>query len=139
MANTPDILLGLQSSINTLSEQTGKLADAQASQLEKIQRIVRSLVVVLIFNFVLLAGVVSLAIWTKDTSDKTARGHADLVALIKVIDQSGPCPIYDVILDGYNPKSPTAKANPKVYEKQFSDYETVAKALGCPHTKRGPN
>lgn len=47
------------------------------------------------------------------------------------------CPLYDRLLDSYNPGSPSAVADPVQYEESIRTIETGASILGCAHATRG--
>lgn len=109
--------------------QAGQL-DTQAKQIKKIRLLTIITLVGLMLDMMLTVLGVFVVMRVNNNSN-------DLRIVQSKVSTDALCPLYDIFLDAYAPKSPQALANPKAYDDAFVVIERGATALGCAHHTRG--
>jgi len=132
------LVADIQQSTNVLEHLVSGLTDTQAAQIIKLRRAVRWVALGLVLDMALTGGGVWLVQKAYQNSDRIT---ANQDALRVRQARSGPalCGLYDVLLDSYNPQSPSAKADPASYEQSFAQIESGARVFGCAHHTKGRN
>lgn len=132
------LVADIQDSTNVLEHLVAGLTNTQAAQIIKLRRAVRLVAVGLALDMALTGGGVWLVQKAYQNSDRIT---ANQQALRNRQAQTAPalCALYDVLLDSYNPHTPSAKAGPASYEASFAQIEYGARVFRCAHTTKGRN
>jgi hypothetical protein len=118
-------------------KQVGVLATAADDRAKRARFWSTVAVIGLVFDVLLTFGSVYLVAKANSNSDHIRQSQAVLVA-VQDKQKQALCPLLDIILSNYNPKSPNALANPALYERTFRSYESAATTADCAHRTRGP-
>lgn len=120
-----------------LYDLVAELTDHQAKQIKNIRRIAMITAIGLVLDLSLTIIGVFLFNTTNTVSHQVSKNQRQITAIQEKTSTEALCPLYDIFLDVYNPKSPQALQNPVEYDREFTVIEQGATALGCKHHTRG--
>jgi hypothetical protein len=131
-------LESIQSSVALLAKTVTDLTTRQATQVKRARRWALIALCGLVLDVVLTASVGYLTTRANHNANNISHQQTQIEQVTTTIRTEGICPLYDITLTGYDPKSPNAIANPVRYEARFKSYEVAATKFGCVHHTRGP-
>jgi hypothetical protein len=127
----------IQNAVVQLAQSVTDLTTRQAAQVKRARKLAKIAIFGLVLDITLtLLGVI---LYFKATSNSNnIENNQRNLAVVQEQQKGALCPVFDIILSGFNPKNPNALANPAAYEKTFKSYEGAATLAGCAHHTRGP-
>lgn len=131
MSGIEESVATITTAVGWLERSVADLTRRQSLQLKRTRRLAIVALVGLFINVVLIiaGGFLTNKVITESAANIRAAADASGVHLRFTLE--GTCPIYEIILSGYNPKSPDALASPAAYEEQFRQFRQAARDLGC--------
>lgn len=135
--STSSTLETIQNAVVQLAASVTDLTHRQAAQVKRARKLATVAIVGLILDIVLtLTGVY--LYFKANTNSNRIEENQRAISVVQERQAKGLCPIFDIILTNYNPKSPNALAAPALYERTFKAYESAATSAACAHHTRGP-
>ena len=132
MTDLEESMAVIKTSIGWLSKSVSELTRIQSDQLRRTRRLALVAIAGLAINVILVIGAGFLANKVISESAASTRAQSEASSVHLRFAQEGTCPLYAIIISGYNPDSPDALAAPAPYERQFSLLRQASKDFGCP-------
>lgn len=133
-----DPLIPVKEAVFSLGESVSILTKTQASEIKKAKTLAKVAVGGLILDIILTIGTVVLANQavinanniTNNQNKVLAQQH-QLELLQTKVSSEVLCPLYEIFLKSYNPKTPNALEDPAQYEESFKVIEKGSRILQC--------
>lgn len=125
--------------ISTLSTSVDKMAKTQANQIRRVRVLATIAISGFVIDITLTVLGFILLINTHTNADHIRQQQVSISNIQTRVSSDAFCPLYDLLLDSYDPTNPVAKADPAAYENTIRVIERGARALDCTHTTRGHN
>jgi hypothetical protein len=129
----------IATSVAELSKLAERLTRIQTNQIARLKTVITSLWVVVISLVISMVILALLTVRVHSQQNTINRQQALVFSVQRSISTDALCPLYDVILDAYNPvRGPQGLGlTPAQYETRMRILEKGATALGCAHHTRG--
>lgn len=139
-----DVLTTITESIASLGKSVDNLTHKQAVQIKRAKRLAIIAIAGFVLDILLTIGAGFLGVKAFDNANDIKTSQETIVsqqvqlrALQNKVSTEALCPLYEIFLKSYDPKSPAALEDPAQYEQSFRVIEKGAKVLQCKKVTKG--